>query len=195
MATPMVQTQYRQSLTPSMAPRLSSYTSNGSHCSKCSTQPPIVVSDRVGISWKGSWWTWPAYAAAVSLLVGWLAAAAYLYHIQLYLPLNYWTTYKHGILGHGNYNQIIQNISGLVGACITYGIAQGFKSALLHESISPRGLSLYRLDALSKMANQSLQVKFRATAIGAFVIWALANQFGAASAAAFGTAVSTMNFT
>lgn len=151
-----------------------------------------------GKKWRSDWQDVPSLILATLLLAGWLAASLAVIIKEETLPLTFWDDQPSwGVfaLGSGNYNTLIAVLGGLAGAGVCWGLSQGVKSVIRRRLVSGKGLAYRKYESMNKLATQSLQFKWRTSAILALALFALTNQFGAATQAAFGTSVIKYNVT
>lgn len=162
------------------------------------------------VVWERSWLSLFGALAAIVALIAWIGAALALWHLKLFLPVNYFDSF--GIKGsNGNsnykcvssffypiftglpvlYSALVTFLSGLLDAVVAYGIGQGVKAILRRRLISRGGVSLYQFDALSKLSSQSIQFKARTSAVAIIIFLITAKLLGAASQAAFGSSLGT----
>lgn len=132
---------------------------------------------------------------ATLTLLTWISAAAYVTQQRKTLPLTYWKTSVHGLLGNGNYNTVIAVAGGIAGAIVCFGIAQAMKDVLRKEVLSEQGVTLSRYATLVKLANQAIEFRWHLSALLPFMLFATINLFGAATQAAFGTSIENYNLT
>jgi hypothetical protein len=81
----------------------------------------------------------------------WITALCGIYHFDIVLPLDYFSTHLNGRLGDGNYATVISAAGSVVGAVVAWAVGQGFKHVIRVHEAGPTGISLSMLDTLSRL--------------------------------------------
>ncbi|GAA5888958.1 hypothetical protein JCM6882_009695 [Rhodosporidiobolus microsporus] len=155
-----------------------------------------------GAVWRRSRLSIVSLVGATVILVTWIVAAVWLYAIDFFLPLDFFGGLEDptGENGEGffhwsnrMYNNLITLLGTLSWVVISYALAVGFTTILRREFVKEDGVSLSTFEALVKLSSQSLQLKFRWSAIVALVVFAVAQLYPTATQAAFGSTFAHVN--
>ncbi|GAA5888978.1 hypothetical protein JCM6882_009704 [Rhodosporidiobolus microsporus] len=168
------------------------------------TPHPLAVLERYrpttsGAVWRRSRLSIFSLIGATVILVTWIVAAVWLYAIDFFLPLDFFGGLEDPTGENGErffhwsnrmYNNLITLLGTLSWVVISYALAVGFTTILRREFVKEDGVSLSTFEALVKLSSQSLQLKFRWSAIVALAVFAVAQLYPTATQAAFGSTSS-----
>lgn len=129
------------------------------------------------------------------LLCAFLAASAYLVHVKMFLPVDYWQQDGTRWLSSGGWNVLVTVIGSLLGAIVAAGISSGMKNVIRVRILSSRGLPFTKYETLCKLSMGAIEWKVGFSAIYVLALFLLVNQLSAATQAAFGTTPANTNFT